>query len=196
MDPYRPVREQLRLHELDWVERKHGVYASSPELEDAVDSLVDNGIDIQVQLLYGNQMYTAHSGKLPDVSVPEPGTFHNDDRSLYSVFWPPVTPEQTAAFDRYAAWMVDHFKNRIHYWALWNEQDIGYWNPWGDPEQYGRLLTSFVDTVHKTDPQARVIYGGQADPSREFTQRAFDTCKCASGIDVYAYHTYRGYGGT
>jgi hypothetical protein len=178
----------------DWIEQRRGTYASSPELEDAVDSLLDNGMDVQIQLMYGNPMYTAHSGKLPDVSVPEPGAFHNDDRSLYSVFWPPATPEQAAAFNQYVAWMVDHFKDRIHYWALWNEQDIGYWNPWGNPEQYGQLLTSFIETVHKTDPQAKVIYGGQADPVREFTQRAFDTCKCASGIDVYAYHTYPGYG--
>jgi len=178
----------------DWIEQKRGVYSSSPELEDAVDSLVDNGMDVQVQLLYGNQMYTAHSGKLPDFSVPEPGSFHNDDRSLYSVFWPPITPEQARAFNQYVAWTVDHFRDRIHYWALWNEQDIGYWNPWGDGEQYGHLLTSFVETVHQTDRAAKVIYGGQADPSREFTQRAFDACKCASGIDVYAYHTYPGYG--
>jgi len=178
----------------DWIEQKRGVYASSPELEDAVDSLVDNGMDVQVQLLYGNQMYTAHSGKMSDISVPEPGSFHNDDRSMYSVFWPPLTPEQTAAFNKYVAWTVDHFKDRIHYWALWNEQDIGYWNPWGDPEQYGHLLTSFTETVHKSDPQAKVIYGGQADPVREFTQRALDACKCAAGIDVYAYHTYPGYG--
>jgi hypothetical protein len=178
----------------DWVEQKRGVYASSPELEDAVDSLVDNGMDIQVQLIYGNVMYTSPSGKRPDVSVPETGSFHNDDRSLYSVFWPPTTPDQIAAFNRYAAWMVNHFRDRIHYWALWNEQDIGYWNPWGNPEQFGRLLGPFVDTVHRTDPSAKVIYGGQADPTRDFTQRAFDACQCASGIDVYAYHTYPGYG--
>ena len=178
----------------DWIEQKRGVYASSPELEDAVDSLLDNGMHVQVQLLYGNQMYTARSGKLPEVSVPEPGSFHNDDRSLYSVYWPPVTPEQSAAFNKYVAWMVDHFKDRIHYWALWNEQDIGYWNPWGNAEDYGKLLGSFVQTVHKTDREAKVIYGAQADPSREFTQKALDTCQCASGIDVYAYHTYPGYG--
>jgi len=178
----------------DWIEQKRGVFAAPPGLEDYVDSLVDNGMNVQVQLLYGNQMYTANSGKLPDVSVPEPGSFHNDDRSMYSVFWAPTTPEQTAAFNKYVSWMVDHFKDRIHYWALWNEQDIGYWNPYGNPEQYGRLLSSFIDTVHKTDPQAKVIYGGQADPVREFTQVALDTCKCASGIDVYAYHTYPGYG--
>ena len=178
----------------DWIEQKRGVYAASPLLEDAVNSLVDNGIDIQVQLLYGNVMYTSPSGKRPDVSVPEPGSFHNDDRSLYSVFYAPTTPEQIEAFDRYSSWMVNHFKDRIHYWALWNEQDIGYWNPWGNPEQFGRLLAPFIETVHNADPQAKVIYGGQADPSREFTQKAFDTCKCASGIDVYAYHTYPGYG--
>jgi hypothetical protein len=178
----------------DWIEQKRGVYASSHLLEDAVDSLVDNGVNIQVQLLYGNAMYTSPSGKRRDVSAPEPGSFHNDDRSLYSVFWPPITPEQITAFNRYAAWMVNHFHDRIHYWALWNEQDIGYWNPWGNAEQYGRLLGPFVEAVHKADPNAKVIYGAQADPSREFTQKALDACKCASGIDVYAYHTYPGYG--
>src|ERR1019366_8868904 len=82
-------------------------------------------------------MYTSPSGKRQDVSVPEPGSFHNDDRSLYSVYWPPTTPEQIAAFNRYAAWMVNHFHDRIHYWALWNEQDIGYWNPWGRRSKLG-----------------------------------------------------------
>lgn len=178
----------------DWIEQKRGVFASSPELEDQVDSLVDNGMNIQVQLLYGNVMYTSPSGKLPDVSVPEPGSFHNDDRSLYSVFWPPKTPEQIAAFNRYASWMVKHFQDRIHYWALWNEQDIGYWNSWGNAEEYGKLLGPFTKVVHEAAPSAKVIYGGQADPSREFTQKALETCQCASAIDVYAYHTYPGYG--
>jgi len=149
----------------DWIEQKRGVYASSPLLEDAVDSLVDNGVNIQVQVMYGNNMYTSPSGKLPEISTPAAGSFHNDDRSLYSIFWPPATPEQIGAFNRYAAWMVKHFHDRIHYWALWNEQDIGYWDPWGNPEQYGRLLGPFAEAVHKADPQAKVIYGGQSDPS-------------------------------
>src|SRR3954454_7217741 len=52
----------------DWVEQKRGVFASSQELEDFVDSLHDNGMEMQVQLIYGNVMYTSPSGKLPDVS--------------------------------------------------------------------------------------------------------------------------------
>jgi hypothetical protein len=178
----------------DWIEQKRGVYSSSQELEDYVDSLVDNGVNIQVQLLYGNPMYTAAAGKMPDTVTPEPGSFHNADRSLYSVFWPPRTPEQIADFNRYVKWMVEHFQTRIHYWALWNEQDINYWNPVANPEDYGLLLKSFVQVVHDIDRDAKVVYGGQADPSRDFTKRALDTCQCASGIDVYAYHTYPGYG--
>jgi len=178
----------------DWVEQKRGVYSISPEADDYVNSLVDNGVDVQVQLMYGNPMYTSPAGKKPDQITPEPGSFHNDDRSIYSVFWPPTTPEQIAAFAKYVRWTVDHFRGRIHYYALWNEQDIGYWNSWGNPEEYGRLLKAFIPAVHETDPEAKVIYGGQADPSRDFTRRALDTCQCAAGIDVYAYHTYPGYG--
>jgi hypothetical protein len=178
----------------DWIEQKRGVYAAPPGLDDYVDSLVDNGVKIQVQLMYGNPMYTSPAGKLPDSIVPEPGSFHNNDRSLYSIFWPPKTPEQIEAFIKYVKWTVNHFRGRIHYYALWNEQDIGYWNPYGNPEEYGRLLKPFALAVHETDPEAKVIYGGQADPSREFTRRALDTCQCAAGIDVYAYHTYPGYG--
>jgi hypothetical protein len=178
----------------DWIEQKRGVYAAPPGLDDYVDSLVENGVKIQVQLLYGNPMYTSPAGRLPDSITPEPGSFHNDDRSLYSIFWPPKTPAQIDAFVKYVKWMVNHFRGRVRYYALWNEQDIGYWNPYGNPEEYARLLKAFAPAVHETDPEAKVIYGGQADPSRDFTRRALDTCQCASGIDVYAYHTYPGYG--
>jgi hypothetical protein len=178
----------------DWIEQKRGVYAVPPGLDDYVDSLVDNGVKIQVQLMYGNPMYTSPAGKLPDAITPEPGTFHNADRGLYSAFWPPKTPDQIGAFLKYVKFVVSHFRGRIRYYVLWNEQDIDYWNPKGNPEEYGRLLKAFIPAVHETDPQAKVIYGGQADPTRDFTRRALDACDCAAGIDVYAYHTYPGYG--
>jgi hypothetical protein len=178
----------------DWVEQKRGVYAVAPEVDDYVDSLVENGVQVQVQLMYGNPMYTSQSGIKPDQITPEPGSFHNDDRSINSIFWPPKTPDQIAAFLRYVKWMVNHFRGRIHYYALWNEQDIGYWNPHGNPEEYGRLLAAFAPAVHETDPQAKVIYGGQADPVSDWAKRALDECKCASQIDIFAYHTYPGYG--
>jgi hypothetical protein len=178
----------------DWVEQKRGVFAVAPEVDDYVDSLIENGVKVQVQLMYGNPMYTSPAGTKPDQITPKPGGFHNDDRSIDSIFWPPKTPDQIAAFLRYVKWMVNHFRGRIHYYALWNEQDIGYWNPYGNPEEYGRLLAAFIPVVHETDPQAKVIYGGQADPTSDWAKRALDECKCAAGIDIFAYHTYPGYG--
>ena len=178
----------------DWVEQKRGVFAIAPEVDDYVDSLIENGVKVQVQLMYGNPMYTGPSGVKPDSTTPKPGGFHNDDRSIDSIFWPPKTPGEIEAFLRYVKWMVNHFRGRIKYYALWNEQDIGYWNPWGNPEEYGRLLAAFAPAVHQTDPQAKVIFGGQADPVSDFAKRALEECKCASQIDVFAYHTYPGYG--
>jgi hypothetical protein len=178
----------------DWIEQKRGVLSIPPGLDDYVDSLVDNGVKVQVQLLYGNPMYTSPSGKLPAAISPEPGSFHNSDRSLYSVFWPPKTPEQVAAFVKYVQFVVGHFRGRIRYYALWNEQDIDYWNPAPNPEEYGRLLKAFIPAVHGADAEAKVVYGGQNEPIRDFARRALDACDCAAGIDVFAYHTYPGYG--
>src|SRR5262245_14734769 len=49
----------------DWIEHKRGQFGSLPELDDYVDSLVDNGVKVQLQLLYGNPMYTSPAGRLP-----------------------------------------------------------------------------------------------------------------------------------
>src|SRR3974377_1633603 len=49
----------------DWVEQKRGVYSIAPEADDYVDSLVENGVKVQVQLMYGNPMYTSLPAKKP-----------------------------------------------------------------------------------------------------------------------------------
>src|SRR5713226_9191969 len=43
----------------DWVERKRGEYSIPAEVDDEVNSLVENGVHIEIQLLYGNPMYTS-----------------------------------------------------------------------------------------------------------------------------------------
>ncbi len=75
----------------DWVERTRGHYSVVPELDDYVNSLLENGVHIEIQLLYGNPLYTSPAGRLPNIITPEPSGFHNPDRSLYSAFWPPKT---------------------------------------------------------------------------------------------------------
>lgn len=178
----------------DWVERKRGEYLLVPELDDYVNSLVENHVHIEIQLLYGNPLYTSPAGRLPQNIQPAPGAFHNPDRSLYSVFWPPKSDEQIQAFAKYVAWMVNHFRGRAEYYEIWNEPDIDYWNPVASPEDYGRLFKASARTIHKADPNAKVVFGGLAGAEREFAKRALDACDCASEIDVFAYHNYPEYG--
>ena len=49
----------------DWIEQKRGVLAIPAGLDDYVDSLVDNGVKVQVQLLYGNPIYTSPAARCP-----------------------------------------------------------------------------------------------------------------------------------
>ena len=72
--------------------------------------------------------------------------------------------------------MPDQISAFIHYVQF----VVGYWNPWGNAEDYGRLLAAFAPAAHQADPQAKVIYGGQADPTSDFTRRALDVCRSAS----------------
>jgi Glycosyl hydrolases family 39 len=178
----------------DWVERKRGEYSVVPQLDDYVNSLVENGIHIEIQLLYGNPLYTSPSGRLPDSIMPEPGSFHNPDRSLYSVFWPPANEEQIAAFTRYVEWMVNHFRGRVEYYEIWNEPNIEYWNPKPDARRYGTLFKAAAAAVHRADPNAKAVFGGLSGSEVEFAKQAMDACQCASDIDVFAYHNYPGYG--
>lgn len=178
----------------DWVERKRGEYSVVPELDDYVNSLAENGVHIEIQLLYGNPLYTSPSGSVPETITPEPGSFHNPDRSIYSVFWPPKTEDQIQAFTKYVAWMVNHFRGRVQYYEIWNEPNIEYWNPVASPEEYGKLFKASAPVVHATDPHAKIIFGGLAGADRKFARRALDACDCAAQIDVFAYHNYPDYG--
>src|SRR5215472_8043329 len=178
----------------DWVERKRGEYSIAPEVEDEIDSLAENGIKIEIQLLYGNPLYTSRAGRLPQTIEPAPGNFHNPDRSLYSVFWPPRTPEQIHAFSNYAEWMVNHFRGRVQYYEVWNEPNIDYWNPAPSPEEYGGLFRAVAPVIHAADANAKVVFGALAGADRDFAKRALDACACADTIDIFAYHIYPNYG--
>ncbi len=178
----------------DWVERNRGEYAIPAEVDDQVSSLVENGMHVEIQLLYGNVMYTSPVGRRPQSSTPEPGGFHNPDRNLNSVFWPPKTPEQIEAFSRYVSWMVKHFRGRVQYYEVWNEPNIDYWNPVPSPEEYGRLFKAVAPVIRAADPNAKAIFGALAGADLNFAKAALEACACGESIDIFAYHIYPNYG--
>jgi hypothetical protein len=88
---------------------------------------------------------------------------------------------------------ADGFQNRVKYWEIWNEPDLGHiwWN--GTPEQYYALYSAAAQAVKAADPQALV--GGptialvnETSPYREgFLAYVRDQ---HAPLDFYSWHWY------
>jgi hypothetical protein len=178
----------------DWVEQTPGNYAVPEGAEQALRSLLENGVSIEAELQYSNPLYGEDKSQRPSrVTLPPPGIGQND-KPVNPIFLAPKTDEQIDAFLGYVRFMVGRYKGRINHWELWNEENIGYWRPDIEPTQkakwYGRVLCRFADTVHSTDPDAKVMFGGLAGSNREFAVTAL--AGCPEKIDIMAYHDYPG----
>ncbi len=64
-------------------------------------------------------------------------------------------------YERYAANVVKHFRDRIKYWEIWNEPDEKtYWVPQDDMKTYTELLKRVYPAIKKVDPTCKVLMGG------------------------------------
>ena len=178
----------------DWVEQTPGVYAVPPSAEEAIRSLVDNRVDIEIELGYSNPLYAEDKAQRPSrVVLPPPGIGPGDE-PINPIFLAPKTDEQIQAFLRYVRFMTDHFKGRVEKWELWNEENLKYWSPDIDkPEKakwYGRVFCQFADVVHQANPSAKAMFGGLAESDLDFARPAL--AECPDKPDIMAYHSYPG----
>lgn len=184
----------------DWVEQSPGVYSVRPEVDEAIRSLIDNGVSIELQLCYGNALYEGDPATRPKHVDPAPPGIGDQDKPPHPIFDGLKTEDEIQAFLNYTRFMVNHYKGKIKNWEFWNEPNIGYWQPNVESREqraakgreYGRALCPFADVVHELDPQSKVIFGGTSEIDAAFVLAAIS--QCPSKIDVMAYHTYPGYG--
>jgi hypothetical protein len=60
---------------------------------------------------------------------------------------------------RFVAAAVARYKDRVHYWEVWNEPDFSFfWN--GSVADYARLLKVAYLAARSVDPSARILVGG------------------------------------
>ena len=184
----------------DWVEQSPGVYSVRPDVDEAIRSLVENGVKIELQLCYGNALYGGDPATRPKHIVPAPPGIGDQDNPAPAIFRGLKTEDEIQGFLNYTRFMVSRYKDKIKYWEFWNEPNIGYWQPnvelkeqrAAKGREYGRALCQVADAVHEIDPQAKVIFGGTSEIDSAFALAALS--QCPSKIDVMAYHTYPGYG--
>lgn len=145
------------------IETKKGVYDFTAH-EQLLESLTERGIRPIFILDYGNPLY---------------------DEGLS-----PHTDEGRAAFARFAAAGVAHFKGRGVVWELWNEPNGGmFWKPTPNAEDYVKLAKVVYPAVKKADPDAVLIAPALACWEFKYLEEAFKL-GLLNHLDAVSVHPY------
>jgi len=102
----------------------------------------------------------------------------------------PASPQALTAFARYAAFVVQHFKGRVHLYEMWNEWNTTTGNTHrGTPQDYVRLLRVVYPAVKAIDPSAVFIAG--AVGGRDFNWlSAMLSAGALGSFDALSIHPY------
>ena len=100
----------------------------------------------------------------------------------------PYTPEGIDDYCRFAAAVVDHYRNDIHHWEIWNEPNIFFWQ--GPREMYAQLLKQASAAIKQANPEAQVLGCSTAGIDRDFIKQ---TMKLGAPFDILTIHPYRGH---
>ncbi len=153
------------------VEKEKGVYSFPKYLDDYVDRSLELGLEPLIIILYSNPLY--------------------DEADF------PHTEEGLAAYARYAAEVVRHFKGRCRYFEVWNEWNGGCSMKHAEhtgsntPENYVRLLKTASRAMREANPDIVIIGGGgdhyvyhKKQIAKEMELGVMNYC------DAYSIHPY------
>jgi hypothetical protein len=172
----------------DWtcwaaVERKKGEYYMDPATDRAVTESIANGVNILYTLDYGNPLYqetrrVADLGPLWRHSHP----FAGDGG--------PTKPESIQGFVNYAKFVATHFKGRIKWYEIWNEENSwGWYSSPPDPKAFGTLIRETAKALKEIDPEIKVMVGGTAAMAPVFISQSLEQGG-GKYLDAIAFHPY------
>ena len=94
-------------------------------------------------------------------------------------------------YARYTYEVVEHFKNDVRVWQIWNEPNTeGFWKPKPNPTRYVSLLQEAYLAAKYADPNAVIIFAGMSSNGIEGN----DDSGLASNFIEHAYNAgARGY---
>jgi len=113
---------------------------------------------------------------------------------------PTSVPGMLEGFENYARFMVRHFRDRVRYFEVWNEENV-CWNDESDclcpkyfsgPAQYCQWLRRAAAIIRAEAPEARIVMGGMSPgiycaTDIEFLQGCMEE-GAAELVDVIAWH--------
>ncbi len=173
----------------DWatVEKTKGVYRIDPEVDRAINQSVKAGVEILMTLDYGNNLYQTLKDA-PDFGP----TWHRGHPFLQCA---PTTPQAIQGFANYCAFMARHFRGRVKYFEIWNEENGWFFDAWKDNGKvslvraYGRALAAAAKAVKQANPEAKVLFGGTAGSTLDFPRLALAE-GAGPWLEIFAFHPY------
>ena len=112
----------------------------------------------------------------------------HQDRRPGGASWTPSPPRNMDEWANYVFRTVEHYRDRIRHWEVWNEP---YWTGFftGTPEEYAALLKVAYRAIKRADPQAVVVGGCFTPTAEDWTQRVL-AAGALENMDVLSYHIY------
>lgn len=117
---------------------------------------------------------------------------HRHGISVYGLltYWSswtrPYTEEGIDDYCRWAAAVVNHYRDRVHHWEVWNEPNIFFWS--GPKELYPVLLKKAYHAIKEADPTAKILGCSTAGIDAGFIRTCMDA---AAPFDILTIHPYR-----
>ncbi len=130
-----------------YVEREEkGKYHLDPVTDQAVTDLAENGVNVLLGLSYGNYLYD------------KPRQWQKEQTDILELPMPPLEGGARQAFLRWTRFMVNHFKDRVQYYYIWNEP---YQSPpygWGDSKKFADFVKDVARVIRDEYPEAKISW--------------------------------------
>lgn len=138
-------------------------------LDEIVDFARTNAIEVLMDLSYGNPIYPGGGGWDLAAGIP-------------------TSEEGLSAWDLWTETIARHFRDRVAWWAMWNEPDIGAENT---PERIAAFNVRTAKTLRKVLPGCRIAGLSLASNAPDLMEE----CLKPMGSDVWLFDAfiYHGY---
>ncbi len=85
-----------------------------------------------------------------------------------------LTDSMLAEWSGYVKAVVGRYKNQIHYWEIWSEEDFSmFWYPTPNANDYVRLLKASYEAIMSVAPESHILMGGVVGTDTSFVEQVY-----------------------
>ena len=133
--------EGIECNRVEWEQPEFSIY---PEHDEVITRMAENGMDITLVLTFWDKDFYDSMGDVPKLRF--------------------TTQAEIDRYLEYVRFTVNHFKDRVEYYEIWNEPELRWWCPQGiDVADYIELVKQTVPVIREEYPEAKIVIGGVAD---------------------------------